>query len=276
MRIPAHCAPWCASLAMLLGLSGPPVAVGAAPGEVRPDDARSLFDLGTRLAAGGETAQAEALFQEVTALGDQEAAGRAHYNLGCLAAEKAKTLLGNPPEDAPADVRQRGIEMLGQAAGHFQECLRLDHDHADARHNLEILRLVTARTRRAWGDYGSPQPGPGTTQRQPSEKQPAEKPPNSGSGDQTPKPDPTAGPGDAPKPPANDQQPKPTGDGNQPETAAVAGGPLPKASQTHQTDPATQQAQRLIDLVRQRSREKRQWDKQRRPGSLTQVEEKNW
>ena len=57
---------------------------------------------------------------------------------------------------------------------------------------------------------------------------------------------------------------------------AVADQPLPKPSTIAETDPARQQAQILIDRVRQRSREKRQWDRKRQTSSWTQVEEKNW
>ena len=134
MRLRAYVA-CCATLAVLLGLGRLPLAAGAA-GEAEqkvkealadyeagdytsaarayaeadaalPNHPRILFDRGAVLAAEGETARAEALFQKVTELADREIAARARYNLGCLAAEKARVLFGNRPEDAPPDVRRK-------------------------------------------------------------------------------------------------------------------------------------------------------------------------
>ena len=78
------------------------------------------------------------------------------------------------------------------------------------------------------------------------------------------------------RPPGPDEQPKAMGEVQQPKAVGVADQPLPKPSPIAESDPARQQAQRLIDRVRQRSLEKRQWDRKRQPGSWTQVEEKNW
>ena len=78
------------------------------------------------------------------------------------------------------------------------------------------------------------------------------------------------------RPPGPDEQPKAMGKVQQPKAVGVADQPLPKPSMIAETDPTRQQAQRLIDRVRQRSREKRRWDKERQPRSWTHVEEKNW
>ena len=66
---------------------------------------------------------------------------RARYNLGCLAAAKARKRFGEHPEKASAEDRKNGLADLAVAIGHFRDCLRMDKDHADARHNLELLRV---------------------------------------------------------------------------------------------------------------------------------------
>ena len=294
MRLRAYVA-CCATLAVLLGLGRLPLAAGAA-GEAAqkvkealadyeagdytsatrayaeadaalPNHPRILFDRGAVLAAEGETARAEALFQKVTELADREIAARARYNLGCLAAEKARALFGERPEDAPPDVRQKGMDLLDRAAEHYRECLRLEHGHADARHNLEIIRLFAARMRKAWRDRDRPPTGSAAPHKRPPEKEAAKEPPKKGPGEDGGKPDESGGPGDNEGPPGPDDHPKAPGEAQQ---------PFPKPSTIAESDPARQQAQRLIDRVRQRSLEKRQWDRKRQTSSWTQVEEKNW
>ncbi|MBL7134479.1 MAG: hypothetical protein ISS78_10310 [Phycisphaerae bacterium] len=303
MRLPAYVA-CCASLAVLLGLGRLPAAAGAA-GEAAqkvrealadyeagdytsaarayaeadaalPNHPRILFDRGAVLAAEGETARAEALFQKVTELADREIAARARYNLGCLAAEKARVLFGDGPEDAPPDVRRKGMDLLDRAAEHYRECLRLEHGHADARHNLEIIRLFAARMRKAWRDHDRTQTGSAAPHKRPPEKEAAKEPPKKGPGEEEGKPDHSGRPKEDERPPGPDEQPKAVGEEQQPKAVGVADHPLPKPSPIAESDPARQQAQRLIDRVRQRSREKRQWDRKRQTSSWTQVEEKNW
>jgi tetratricopeptide (TPR) repeat protein len=272
MRLPA-CVAFCAPLALLVGLGGFFPAAGAAPGEADkalPDRPRILFDRGAVLAEQGDTARAEALFEKVIAMSDQEIATRAHYNLGCLAAEKARALFGERPEEAPPDVRKQGMDLLDRAAAQFRDCLRLDPGHADARHNLEIIRLFAARMRKAWRDRDRPQPPPPAPEKRPHGKQAAKRPPKKGPGEKAGKHDDSGslpGSAESQKPPAPDDHPK---------APSEVEGPPPKPSTVPETDPARQLVQKLIDRVRKRSLEKRQWDKQRQPRSWTQVDEKNW
>ncbi len=72
------------------------------------------------------------------------------YNLGCLDVEKAKTLFGEKPEEAAPEVRKEGIERLESSLGHFREAVNLDRNHADARYNLEAVRLWMRHIQDVW------------------------------------------------------------------------------------------------------------------------------
>ena len=64
----------------------------------------------------------------------------AHYNLGCLSAEEARSLAGEDPLKLEPDKRTEVVEKLKEAARHFRRCLDEKKDHADARRNLELVR----------------------------------------------------------------------------------------------------------------------------------------
>ena len=81
---------------------------------------------------------------------DRRLAAAACYNLGCLAIAKAKARFGQRPEEATAEVRKEGVETLLQAAGHLRDCLTIDPQHADARYNLETIRLWIKHIEDVW------------------------------------------------------------------------------------------------------------------------------
>jgi Ca-activated chloride channel homolog len=71
---------------------------------------------------------------------DRELATSAHFNLGMMSSEKARTLAGDNPDVVPADKRQEIIETLKQSIGSYRHCLELDPKHTPSRKNLELLR----------------------------------------------------------------------------------------------------------------------------------------
>jgi len=115
----------------------------------QPDDLRIAFDRGTALAAQGDDKAVE-LLQKAALSPDLQLAVRARYNLGCLAAEKAKKRFGEHPEKASPEDRKSGMADLAVAIGHFRDCLRMDKDYADARHNLELLRVWIKYMQSLW------------------------------------------------------------------------------------------------------------------------------
>ena len=54
---------------------------------------------------------------------------------------RPRSVLATHPENASPEDRKNGLADLAVAIGHFRDCLRMDKDHADARHNLELLRV---------------------------------------------------------------------------------------------------------------------------------------
>jgi len=118
----------------------------------RPDDPRIAFDRATALAAQGQTDEAVGLFQKAALGSTPGLAARARYNLGCLAAAQARSVFGEHPEEAAPEVRRDGLERLAQAVGHFRDCLQAEPEHADARHNLEMIRLWIKHMEALWRD----------------------------------------------------------------------------------------------------------------------------
>jgi Ca-activated chloride channel family protein len=71
---------------------------------------------------------------------DRSLAGAAHYNLGTLAAEEARSLAGEKPEFVAADKRQEILDKLKGAVASFRHSLELQPDNARARRDIELVR----------------------------------------------------------------------------------------------------------------------------------------
>ena len=117
-----------------------------------PNEPRIAFDRGCAFAAQGENDKAVEQFRIAAASKNRPLAATAHYNLGCLAIAKAKTKFGEKPEEAKPEVRPEGLESLDEASGHLRDCPcdRPPPEHADARYNLETVRLWTRHIQKAW------------------------------------------------------------------------------------------------------------------------------
>jgi Ca-activated chloride channel family protein len=118
--------------------------------EARPDDLRITFDRACALAASGDGEKAADLFQKTAVSRDPDIAAGSRYNLGNLAAAKGRAAFGKNPEDASPEVRQEGTNLLLEAVGHYRDCLELAPEHADARHNLELIRLWLKHMEALW------------------------------------------------------------------------------------------------------------------------------
>ena len=71
---------------------------------------------------------------------DRSVATAAHFNLGTLAAEKARSLSGEQPELVPPDKQKEILDQLSHAVQAYRHCLELQSDHAPARRNIELVR----------------------------------------------------------------------------------------------------------------------------------------
>ncbi len=230
-----------------------------------PENPSAAYNRGVAFAAKGDAEQAEACFRRAAALDDRPIAVRAWYNLGCVASEKARRVFGDHPEEVSPEVRQRGMELVDQAAGHFRECLRLDEHHADARYNLEVLRLWAAQVRNAWR---ARHPKPEARSPLPEKQPPATAPPQKSAKSGPPKED------NKTKPPHGSSDGKGRSSATRGPAApgkASAPSPAPKTKTTPQDE-----ADELFSKVRERAEAKRQWDRQRATPQEESREEKDW
>ena len=116
----------------------------------QPDDLRIAFDRACVYAATGDSDKARELLQQVALSREVTVAVGAHYNLGCLAAGQARAVFGQQPAEATREQRSQGLALLAAAVGHYRDCLRLDEEHAEARHNLEVIRLWIKHMQSVW------------------------------------------------------------------------------------------------------------------------------
>lgn len=118
--------------------------------EQMPETPLILFDRACALAAQGKFDEAEPLFEQVRLRADGSLAAASLYNLGGIAAQRANTVFGTKPEDAAVEARQQGLAHLEQAVSRYRQCLALDPSHAEARHNLELLRVWIKNMQSIW------------------------------------------------------------------------------------------------------------------------------
>ena len=121
-----------------------------AANDAEPDEPTISFDRACTEAAAGEFEKAREFFQQSSLARDIGVAAESHYNLGCLAAQQAKTTLGDEPAAANPEQREQATSQLLTAVGHYRDCLRLDPEHANARHNLELIRLFLKQMQSLW------------------------------------------------------------------------------------------------------------------------------
>jgi Ca-activated chloride channel family protein len=122
----------------------------SAADDALPNELKIAFDRGCAYAAGGEYDKAVEQFQKAAAASDHKLAGLANYNLGGVAVARAKTKLGDKPEEAEGDARAAALESLIQAARHYRDALSMDGENSDARYNLETLRLWIKHIQDVW------------------------------------------------------------------------------------------------------------------------------
>jgi hypothetical protein len=122
----------------------------SAADEALPNELKIAFDRGCAYAAGGEYDKAVEQFQKAAAASDHKLAGLADYNLGGVAVARAKAKLGDKPEEAEGDARAAALEFLVQAARHYRDTLNMDGENADARYNLETIRMWIKHIQDVW------------------------------------------------------------------------------------------------------------------------------
>jgi Ca-activated chloride channel family protein len=100
----------------------------------------AAFDEACAAHRKGDVAQARESYLQAGLAHDKKLAAAAHFNLGTLAAEEARRLAGEHPEQVPPDKRQEILDQLKGAVASFRHCLELQPDNSRARHDIELVR----------------------------------------------------------------------------------------------------------------------------------------
>jgi tetratricopeptide (TPR) repeat protein len=130
------------------------------PAELLHDRAAALFKL-------GRIAEARALWSQAKGLKDAAFEGRTEYNLGNC--EYVDALAAAQRQDM-----SKALELLGQAAERYRDALRLDPTLADARANLELAQLLRRRIEEQ--RQNQPQSQPSSRPQSQPQSQPASQP----------------------------------------------------------------------------------------------------
>ncbi|MCA9047429.1 MAG: hypothetical protein KDA89_01795 [Planctomycetaceae bacterium] len=117
-----------------------------------PADPLITYDEACAAMAAGDSEQARKLFQQVSLTGNTVAKLRSHYNLGCLDADSARQKLGADPAAAVGEVREESLQLLLSAVREYRNVLRLQPNHPDARHNLELIRSFIKHIQSQWDE----------------------------------------------------------------------------------------------------------------------------
>lgn len=120
--------------------------------QIAPENAIILFDKACAAMAGGDLEQARGLFRSASLSKDPQLTVKAHYNLGCLEADDAQAKLGEDPAAVEGDAREECVETLRTSIRHYRDVLRLEPEHPDARHNLELIRLYIKHLQSQWAE----------------------------------------------------------------------------------------------------------------------------
>ena len=100
----------------------------------------AAFDQACAAHRKGDVAQAREWYLKAGLAHDKELAAAAHFNLGTLAAEEARRLAGEHPENVPPEKRPEILDQLKAAVASFRHCLELQPDNSRARRDIELVR----------------------------------------------------------------------------------------------------------------------------------------
>ena len=100
----------------------------------------AAFDQACALHRKGDVAQAREWYLKAGLAHEKGLAASAHFNLGTLAAEEARRLAGEHPENVAPEKRQEILDQLKAAVASFRHSLELQPDNSLARHDIELVR----------------------------------------------------------------------------------------------------------------------------------------
>lgn len=124
------------------------------------DDTVIQFDQACVDLAKGQEDSAREKLRQAVAGSDPEVVQSAHYNLGFLKVQQAKTKLQPDPAAVAQKVRTEVVDQLEQAARHFRNTLEINADHEDAAFNLELIRMYLKQLKTIWKQQDEQQQQP--------------------------------------------------------------------------------------------------------------------
>ena len=101
----------------------------------------AAFDQACAAHRKGDVSQAREWYLKAGLAHDKGLAAAAHFNLGTLAAEEARRLAGDHPEEVAPEKRPEILEQLKAAVASFRHCLELQPENSQARRDIELVRM---------------------------------------------------------------------------------------------------------------------------------------
>lgn len=100
----------------------------------------AIFDEACAFHRKGDFDKAKDRYLQAGLSQDRNLATAAHFNLGMLSSEQARSTAGDQPESVAVEKRQEIIESLKQSVASYRHCLELDPKHTPSRKNIELVR----------------------------------------------------------------------------------------------------------------------------------------
>ena len=100
----------------------------------------AAFDEACALHRNGDKEKARERYLKAGLSPDKTIATAAHFNLGTLSAENARSIAGKNPENVAPEDRQKILDELKQAVASYRHALEMNPEHQQSRRNLELVR----------------------------------------------------------------------------------------------------------------------------------------
>ncbi|MBM4075155.1 MAG: hypothetical protein FJ267_05880 [Planctomycetes bacterium] len=104
------------------------------------ESAVGSFDEACALHRNGEWDLAREAYLKAGLSRDRKLSTAAHFNLGTMLVERARSLAGDAPASVPSEKRQEILDFLTGSVTSFRHCLELQPDHQPSRRNIELVR----------------------------------------------------------------------------------------------------------------------------------------
>ncbi len=112
----------------------------------------AAFDEACALHRKGDKEKARERYLKAGLSPDKTIATAAHFNLGTLSAENARSIAGENPEGVTPEDRQKILDELKQAVASYRHALEMNPEHQQSRRNLELVRTWIKHYSDRWNE----------------------------------------------------------------------------------------------------------------------------